>query len=348
MNPFISDTFELVRLVEKIKPQPTFLLDRVFSGTRQIMSDVLPLEYRRSGEMAAPFVTKHSNGVNVAREQTQIRLYKAPLIAARRVIGIDDISQRLYGEQPVFSTMTPEERAARLQADDLKDLQRMVRLRWAAMAAQLLTTGKVTIKQLGDDGKVTAADTIEFSGFQSMQKDWTAASATIYEDLQAASMLIQKGSGFVPNLLICGENVLGYMRKNKDFKEYLLSANANATAWLDFKPRFTDLQTQFVGFLPPLSLEIYSYMQTYKEIDGTATPFIDPDTAILCRSESGEMVYGTVSYLNSTGQFQTAASSMVPVYTFSQNAQQTALTVYSRALPIPGDITDFVAIKCKA
>ena len=347
-NPFlITDTYELIKVVERIKPPANYLIEKLFPATRQIMSDVLPIEYSKQGRRVAPFVVKGARPLNISREKTSIKLYKCPLFGARRVIGLDDIESRGVGENPVYSSRTAEERAAELQSRDLLELKRMLINRRAAMIAELIQTGKITVKAFADDGKVSAADEITFDGFQKVEKNWSVASATIFKDLETASEKIQQDSGFVPDLLICGKNVFGYMSKNTEFEKYLLSANPNAVAWLNFTPQYTAPQVRFIGYIPALNLEIVSYMETYQDDDGTTKSFIDADTAILCRGGIGELCYGAMNYLDSAGNWQSAAAQEVPIYNFNHDAQTTSLTLYSRCLPIPTSIEDFICLHVK-
>lgn len=350
MNPYlITETHEMIKLVERIKMPGSYLCDKVFPNKKQMFSELLPVEFKMEQRMAAPFVTENSRGVNVARERTQLRLYKCPLMGCRRVISIADIRHRYIGEEPFAPTMTPEERAAKMQADDLKDLTRMIKTRQELMCAELLQTGRITISEFADDGKVARRDTVTFDGFQQLEKNWSRIDAPIYNDLWQASMMIQKKAGRIPDLLLCGRNILEYMVNNTQFKEWLLSANSNALSMMDFKPRYDsdEGQTRFIGYMPSLNLEVVEYLSMYKDDDGEKKPFLDDDTAILCCAGQGHMLIGTVSYIdNQSKDWQTASAEIVPVFTFSQDAQQTALSLYSRCLPIPNDICDFVAIKC--
>ena len=348
MNPFeIQDTYSLIKVVERIKPPASYLIDKLFPGTRQIMSDVLPIEYSKQGRRLAPFLIKGSRGLNVAREKTLIKLYQAPLMGARRVVGLDDVEKRFIGENPVYSTMTAEERAAQLQARDLLELKRMLINRRAAMVAELIQTGKITVKAFADDGNLATGDEIVFDGFQKLNKNWSVASAKIADDLLAASEAIQESSGFVPDLLLCGKNVFKYMRDNTQFEKFLLNSNPNALAWLNFTPKYLAPQVRFIGYIASLGLEIVSYTETFVDDDGTTKPFIDDDTAILCRGNIGEFTYGTMNYLDPAGQWQSAAAQEIPIYTQNFDSQTTALTLYSRCLPIPTDISDFIALKVK-
>lgn len=348
MNPFlIQNTYELIRVIENIKKPASFLLDRIFPQVETILSDILPIEYSKQGRRLAPFVTKSAKPTNIAREATTIKFYRAPLMGARRVISINDIERRIIGENPIYSTLTPEERAAEIQGKDLKELQDMLINRRAKMVADLIQTGKIEVKGYADDGRLAEEDKIDFPGFQSVTKNWSLANAKIYDDLEAASEEIQENYGSIPTLLVCGKNILGYMRNNTQFKEFLLSANANATAWVNFQPQYTSPQVRPIGYIQSLNLEIVSYLETFTDDDGVTKPFIDPDSAILCCPGNGKMLYGTVTYLDQSGNWNTASAECVPVYSFSQDAQATSLSLYSRCLPIPEDISSFIHIKAK-
>ena len=348
MNPLmITETYELIRVIENIKKPASFLLERLFPQTETILSDILPVEYLKGGRRLAPFVVKGAKPTNIAREKTTINFYRGPLIGARRVISINDIERRIIGENPIYSTLTAEQRAAQIQGNDLKELQAMLINRRAKMCADLIQTGKIEVKGFADDGRLAEEDTIEFPGFQTITKNWSLANAKIFDDLEEASETIQENYGSIPTLLVCGKNILSYMRNNTQFKEFLLSANANAVSWLNFQPQYQSPQVRFIGYLPPLNLEVVSYLETFTDDDGTVKPFIDKDSAILCCPGNGKMLYGTVTYLDQSGNWNTASAECVPVYSFSQDAQATSLSLYSRCLPIPEDISSFIHIKAK-
>ena len=343
MNTYdIRETYDLIRLTETIKPPANYLLDTLFPNKEQSMRDVIPIEYSRSARRLAPYVVRGGRGLNVSREGSKILLYRAPMIGARRIITSDEISQRMIGEQPIISSLSPADRAAQMQARDLVELQRMIQNRKAQMASELLQTGKITVKGYADDGTLAETDEVTFESSGLRQKNWTATTATILDDLQSFSEEIQEVTGMVPTLLICGSNAVKLMAKNKEMREWLLSANVNALSWLNFKPQYTSPQVRHIGYIGALNLEMVSYNETYLDDDGQVKPFIEPNNIILCNPGRGRQLYGAVTYLDSGGQWHSAAAESVPVYNFSTQTQSTALTVYSRVLLCPLDSFDFI------
>ena len=343
MNPFeIRETFDLIRTVESFKMPASYLLDKFFPQKELTTADYFPIETLKEGRKLAPYVSQGAKALNVARAGSQVRVYKPAMIGARRTISIDDISIRQFGEQPVFSTKTPAERAADMQARDLKDLLNMLQNRRAAMAAELMVTGKIVIKAFADDGRVAEPIVIDYDKGKPIPKDWRQANATIFEDLMDASNEIQEAVGEIPTLMICGKSVEKYLRDNDEMGKWLLSANVNAINFINYQPRYDAPQVRRLGYLNALNLEMYSYLETYIDDDGTVKPFLPEDTVIIGVPGKGRQVFGSVSYLpQGATDFTTALAENVPVYTANSDNQQTSLSIYSRFLPIPTDIDDW-------
>ena len=338
-------TLELVQVVERIKPPATFLVDTMFPQIQQITSDILPVEYNKQQRRVAPYIVEGAKGINIKRDRTKVKLYQCPLMGVRRVIGLNDINRRMIGEQPLFSTKTPQDRAQELAARDLVDLERILTNSRTAQAAELMQEGKITVKAFADDGQTPQEEVLDFLWTGAKSTDWTAANADILGDLRDASYQIQQNAGLVPTLLICGRNVEGYMTKNKDMKEWLLSANANAPRLVNYQPQFTSPQIRHLGYISALNLEMVSYAETYW--DGQkAVPFLDPDKAILCCPGRGRQIYGSVSLVENK-QWNTYAAKVIPYYQADEAAQTSSLTLFSRFLLVPEDIDDWICLKVK-
>lgn len=348
MNPFlVTDTYQLLPALEQIPLQADFLTKTFFSNVIQTTSDILAVEYLKNNRRLAPFVSKNSRGINMAREKSQIKFYQAPIIGAKRVIGIDDISRRGFGEVPVFSTKTPEERAAELQSRDLTDLMNMIQARKEKMCSDLLQTGKIHVKSYADDGKLASEDLIEFDvpGAIVPTVEWDDTNATILDDLQACCDRIAQESNMLPNVMICGSAVERYLRNNAGLKEIYMIPNRETLTMLSMAPKYITPQSRFLGYISSLGLEVYSYLATYVDDDGQVKPYIEPNTVIIGVAGRGKMLQGRVDYLDMGGNFQSIAAPAVPVYNYNVEAQTTSLAIYSRPLPVPEVVTDWLCLK---
>ena len=340
------NTMSLIEIVEKIKEPSTYLVDKIFPRTQQITTDILPIETYKEHRRLAPYVVEGANAANVKRSGSRIRLFQAPLVGVRRVIGINDISRRMIGETPIFSTKTPEDRARELVARDLIELQNMIINRKAQQASELLQKGKITVNGYADDGATPRVDEIDFNWSGERQVTWKVASTDIFKNIMDASEEIQENAGILPTLLICGRNIEGYLIANTKMKEFLLSANANAINVINYQPRYTSPQVRHLGFIPALNLELVSYSETYWD-GNAAVPFIDPDSAILCCPGRGRQVFGAVTILENK-EWRTYAAQMVPIYRANEDAQTSSVSVFSRFILIPETVDDFICFKVKA
>lgn len=351
-NPWmIKDTYELLGVVEQIKQPASYLVDTFFPQMMPVSySTWVSVEYMKSGRYLAPYVVPGSRGVNINRGTSQIKSYKAPMVGVRRTISLSDIETRQFGEQPIFSTTRPEERAAQMQARDLVELLRLIQNRKNKMAADILTTGKTTIKGYADDGKTYVEDEIQFDWDNAVNPmtDWNQAGATIYDDLRAVSERIQEDAGYIPTLMLCGRNVEQYLLNNTEIFKWLQIPNRENLSMVSFAPHYTTPQARFIGYISSLNLEVVSYSETYTDDDGQVKPFLDPDTVIIGVPGRGRQLYGAVTFMNQSGDWETVAANNVPIYTYDFNAQQSSLALFSRFLLVPETFDSHVVMKVKS
>ena len=121
-----KDTVALIEAVERMNPPASFLLDTFFPRIPNTsVTAVIEVQYRKGARRLAPFVTRGTKGINMKRDTVESQFYKAPMMGPRRVLDPDVINERGFGEG-IYSSKTPEERAADAQAYDLTDLQNKI------------------------------------------------------------------------------------------------------------------------------------------------------------------------------------------------------------------------------
>lgn len=333
--------------IENIRAPETFLIDSFFPNRQSVLTDYFAIEYRESHRSLAPAVVRDSGGVNIGRDKSRIARYTIPTFGAKRVISIDDLRQRQFGEDFIFTKTTPAERQARMQAADLVDLLRLHANRRNKVAADILTTGKTTIKAYADDGRVIEQEEVDFgwNGQVTPTTDWTDSDATIYDDLYAVSEAIQESTSTIPTLAICGKKFEQCLLTNKQLRDWVMVPNRENLTMLNVQPRFTSPQARHICTIPALSLDVVGYYATYRDDDGVVKPFIPDDVMIICNPNLGTVYYGAVTLLEEGGQFQTYSAEYVPQFLSNVEARQVSLTVYSRFLPVPRLLADWKCIK---
>ena len=345
----INDTVALLQAMELTKDPATYLVDTFFPQKMPTsFSDTVAVEYRKGKRTLAPYIVKGSKGVNIARESAQAKFYKAPLMGPRRILSLDDIESRMFGETPIYSTVKPEERAAKLQAQDLVDLRKMIANRKNKMAADILQTGETVVKGYADDGKTFVQDIIKFDweGNLTPATSWDDPTADIYTDIQAAVEKIAEDTGEFPTLMLCGKNVERYLLKNQEIFNWLMIPNRQNLAMMNFAPRYDSISSRYIGNISALGLEVRSYIETYTDDDGQVKPFIDDDTVIIANPGKGKQLSGRISLIDDVG-VKSYVAEYVPFYATDKNAQQMSLTLFSRSLLVPDVIDDWISMSVK-
>lgn len=346
----VEDTVTLIKAVELMKPKATYLLDRYFSQKMPVAkTSWVGLEYKKGKRLLAPYVVSGSRGAVIGRDSAEARFYSAPMIGGLRIISVKELEMRQFGEQPLYSALTAEERQAEMQGRDLRELKDMLSNRRNQMAAELLQTGKVRISGYADDGVEVVEDEIDYnwSGLRTPPISWDNSNAHIYQDLKDAVESIAESTGVFPTLMICGKNIEKYLLNNKEIKEWLEISNRTNWTMASFAPRYVSPQTRYIGQISALGLEIHSYLESYTDDGGQLRTFIDADTAIISTADIGKQMYGAVTFIDRQSGARTYAAEEVPIYTINEESQQMSLGVYSRTILVPNDVESWITIKAK-
>lgn len=340
----INDTISLLKAVQQIKPPATFLTEMFFPTVEVSPNPSVMIEYRRGGrEGLAPYVVEGAQGTAIKRGGSTMRTYSPPLLGPKRILTQFDAMRRAFGEMPYFSTVSAEERVAKIQADDLRDMLTMIENRKNQMASELLTTGKITIEGYDDAGRVSKIDEVayEHNSDAVIMVQWSNANAKIFEDLQSMSETIQEESGLVPTVLIVGKNVPGYLMKNTQLKEWLMIPNRQTGAFMSFEPHYQSPNVMFIGRLTALNLEIYCYNETYISDDGTVKRYLGENEIIMGVPGRGSVQHAAVPVIID-GQFRNVTAPYVPKYTVNEQANEMVLTVWSKCILVPDFSGDWV------
>lgn len=146
------DTYILMAITEEIVPRQTFFKDRYFpTGDGDIFaSDKVLTEYRKGDRKMAAFVSDRAGDIPMERRGYAIHEYQPAFIAPSRLLTLDDLRKRGFGEA-IYANSTPAQRAARLQRDDLADMDIRITRREEWMAVQTMINNACTMQSYIDD-----------------------------------------------------------------------------------------------------------------------------------------------------------------------------------------------------
>lgn len=143
------DTYYLAGMAEEIVPDTTFFRDRYFGETEEFATDKILVEFQDGDRKIAPFVNPRAGDIAVDRNGYELHEFEPPLIAPSRLLTLDDLKKRGFGEA-LYANSTPAERARNLQIRDLNDLTKRIVRREEWMAAQTMINNGITVQEYID------------------------------------------------------------------------------------------------------------------------------------------------------------------------------------------------------
>ena len=343
------DTHTLLAAVEQLTPPSTFLRDRYFptNNATDIFSttDVL-VEFRDGSKTLAPFVAPRKGGVTVLRKGYELHRYEPPFIAPRRMLTIDDLTKRGFGEA-LMTNLTPEQRQRAILLNDAQELSELISRREEAMAAEVMQTNGCIMKHIADDKDESDDMEIRFYSEASNPATYTPATkwdqstAKILADLEAMVRLLTK-RGLPAADLVCAPDVADVIIRNAEIVG-LLDNRRYELGYVE--PSELAPGAAIIARLNVLGrmINIISYDETYTDDEGDDVPFIKSGNCILTAPAAGRTAYGAVSQVEqSDGLFHTYTGRRVPKYLSDADRNTRSLTMSSCPILMPKNKNPFI------
>lgn len=136
-------------VIQETIPLRTFFKTRFFKNSVMFPTEKVMFEFQEKRRRLAPYVNPKLGSEAIERDEYGVKTYETPYISPKRVITNDTLMQKLIGEPSYNSGLTPAERAAKIAAQDILDLQDTIWRREEYMCARVKQDGKLTIKGTG-------------------------------------------------------------------------------------------------------------------------------------------------------------------------------------------------------
>ncbi len=323
-----TDTAVLLAAYKEQKAPNTFLQSRYFPDGQVFTTAQVLVEYKDGNQKLAPFVSPEIGGKVVRRDGYEANAYKPAFIAPKRALTIDNLQAKGFGEA-LYGELTPAERAVKITADDLTEMDEMIVRRHEQMCAQVLQENALTMNHYGDDNKLVDTKKIEYfngtnEAIYTPVANWDAAEADILGDVAAIALELAK-RGLPAVDVILGTEAADAFLNNEKVIKLLDTRNINIGA-VDPTENFPE--AVFLGQLncKGYKLNFIQYAATYEAEDGTIKPFIDPKVAIVTAPACGVTNYGAITQINyGETTFTTHAEKRVPLYAIKDQVREVAL-----------------------
>lgn len=348
--PFdIHNTYSLLALMEEITPVPSFFRDRYFpTGAGDLFSsDFVVTEFRKGTRKMAPFVAPRIGDIPVERGGYEINTYAPPKVAPSRLLTIDDLAKKGFGELP-YAGLKPEQRAARLVMDDLADLERLIEFREEWMAAQTMLSNGFSGGAYADaDTQVDTYDIAYYNGLTSdhlytVNPVWTTFALMEADVAAMANDLYDRG--LPAEDLIIGTDVAAAMLTFTDLPALVNKQSGIITGEINKQ------LTQYPGvvYMGDINfgghvLHIFVPRSTYTADNGTTTAFFPAKGAIVTAPGAGRMLYASVTQIPRGGDnFVTISAKRVPKLVVDDENEVRKLRLTSRPLPMPKQMNPWI------
>lgn len=330
-------------VIELIHPVKSFFKDRFFPEAVKFPTERVSFEFYDSGMKIAPYANGRSGPVMVKHEGYNHRDYTPALLSVKRAITNDLIAQKLLGESPYNSGMSPEQRAQEIAARDLEELTAMIYRKQEYMCARVIQDGKLEI-----DGQ--GVHEIADYGFSNIENtlsadQWTS-SYDIVSKLKTKAQLI-RSQGYNPDTLILGVAAANALIDNNKIQKLLDNRRIVSG---QIEPKELETGCEYLGglILPGLFCDIYSDNEYYyDDAAKSSKPYLDPDCAILIDSKvRHNMLYGAISYIDDKSREHVSEmNEYVPRSWVDVESSVKYVSVSSRCLPCPVDIRSWCVMK---
>lgn len=340
-NIDIFSSYYMAGLVQEIVPPATFFRDRYFPtnlATDIFAADKVLVEYKDGDRKLAPFVVDRKGDVLINRKGYEVHEFEAPMVAPSRLLTLDDLSKRGFGEA-LYAGSTPAERAVSLQLSDLADLESRITRREEWLAAQtMINNGFTAVEMIDDKVKVNSFEVKYYDAGEgnpaqyAVNNEWDNG-GDFWKDVQAMCENLAD-RGLPATDLVVGTDVAHFilddevMAKRLDNRrmEFGNIVPKNLTAGVTWLGRLN-----FGGF----ELDIFVVRETYVDDNGVVQRFFPTKSAMVTAPNAGRLMYAQITQIEPDNQYHTFAQRRVPKFVVDRDKDTRKLRLATRPLAAP-------------
>jgi Phage major capsid protein E len=335
----LFETRTMLKFVERMPRVTTFIRDTLFKEREFSPSEKVDIDIKKGRAKIAPYVSEKIGGKVVENSGYITETFKPPLVAPTTITTAADLQKRAMGEN-IYSSRTPEERAAEKLVKDLRYLDDMITRREEVMCAQAIFNGEIDVKGDGVDYVITFGHTNREA--LSGQNLWSEATSNKYADLKRWVRKVQE-TGFVnPDTVIISPDVTDVLLKDEEILKLLDIRNVNIG---EFKPQNLPNGATYIGRIAGVG-DIYEYSATYyDDIEDKVKPIVPDGTIALVSTEAEfSMAYAAVT-IAKDNDLVTYEVDRVPDSWTEKRPARKILQLSSKPLPIPKEVNSWFVAK---
>lgn len=340
----IYQTQTMVAAMQLIPPKPVFLKQRYFpsSDTDIFVTEDVLIDYKDEYQRKmAPCVIPRKGGILVAREGYKTERITPPYVAPERILTVDVLNRRQFGET-LFSKRKPAEREAAILRNDLMELSDMIDMREEYMAAKTIFENGYTLRHYADKYGEGAYEEFDIRFYDeeanpavyTPSASWAANDDKWYQDLTLIVRSLKR-RGIAATDLLMGSEVAMELMKN-DFLLKLLDNRRVQIGNLAPKEMPNGATSYGKIVVDGTVLELISYTLQFTDEDKKVKDFVPKDSIAVTAPETGRFLYGSITQMEESDRdFHTYTARRVPHMTTNVKDSIRTLTEKSRPLAVP-------------
>ena len=343
------DTYALLAIAEEIVPQQTFFKDRYFITEESdiFACDKVLTEYRKGDRKMAAFVSARAGDIPMDRRGYEIHEYQPAFIAPSRLLTEDELRKRGFGEA-LYANSTPAQRAARLQLQDLTDMDRRIVRREEWMCAQTMINNACTMQTYVDDK--TEGETLYVKFFDdasdhtyTVATKWDATGGDFFGDVKAMCRKLSS-RGLPAADLVLGSDAADAVLEMEKVQKLLDRNSGIIIGTIDQQLSPYDGVTymgtlNFGGF----RLNVICVDETYVDDSGAEQRYFPATSAMVTAPDCGHMMYGQITQIDyGSTDFSTYVAKRVPKFVLDQPNDRRKLRLAARPLAAPKNYCPYI------
>ena len=345
------DTYILIAVMEEVVPNAFFFRDRYFpTGEGDVFAaDKVLTEYRRGDRKMAAFVSERIGDIPMDRIGYEIHELQPAFIGVSRLLTVDELRKRGFGEA-LYANSTPAQRAARLQMDDMRDMDLRLRRREEWMAVNTMLENACFIQEYVDAETKGKALSVKFyegtsDHLYTVAAPWTTFAEMRQDVIAMCRMLSYRGLP-VADLLL-GTQTADAILQFEDLQKLLDKNSGIAIGAINEQlSGYTGVvllgTLNFGGF----RLNLISVDESYMDDDGKTKPYFPVDAAMVTAPNCGHLMYGQITQIDYGSTECTSHPGIrVPKFTLDQDKDIRKLRLASRPLSAPKNYCPYIRAK---
>lgn len=332
MNMFTTSVIREIRTGLAVKPN--FLRELFFKNVELLDDETIILEYKKGGNVAAPFVSPIENGKVQKNKGRTANIIVAPNIQPKHVINAKDIFVRMVGAS-FQGGLKPAQKQATKILEILAEQETQITNKEELMISNFLLDGKV--KSLKGEYPVEVDYQMTNQWTLAGTEKWTDPLADIFASIRKYVGIAEAKSKELVDKVVVGEKAANLILSSDKVDKKLDILNKTEAVIQTIK-QFPGIM--YLGKLDS-KIEIYSFNQSV--VDATSGDIIQllPPNAMIGGPSNGTILYAPIVDFKEKTIYVTDRYSRDNV---SENGKELSITTEGRPVLQPRDVDGYFSV----